>query len=265
MTNSSSSTSPFGGFGALKAIIVDDEPYCCESLATLLERFCPEVKISAICNSGQEALAAIQEIKPHLVFLDIEMPYMNGFELLEKLPAIDFELVFTTSYDQYAIKAFRFSALDYLLKPVDREELQKAVKKVSGRMQSPIPQQLEILLQKINHTNNSIQRIALPTMEGLQLVPINSIISCASEGNYTIFLQKDKQKIVVSRPLKEVEEMLTEHSFLRVHNSYLVNMNEINKYIKGEGGYLMMSDGSTVDVSRSKKEVLLKKLLPHKE
>ena len=249
----------------LKAIIVDDEPYCCESLATLLERFCPEVKISAICNSGQESLSAIQEIKPHLVFLDIEMPYMNGFELLEKLPAIEFELVFTTSYDQYAIKAFRFSALDYLLKPVDREELQKAVKKVSGRMQSPIPQQLEILLQKINHTNNSIQRIALPTMEGLQLVPINSIISCASEGNYTIFLLMDKQKIVVSRPLKEVEEMLTEHSFLRVHNSYLVNMNEINKYIKGEGGYLVMSDSSTVDVSRSKKEMLLKKLLPYKE
>ena len=249
----------------LKAIIVDDEPYCCESLATFLERFCPEVKISAICHSGQEALTVIQEIKPHLVFLDIEMPYMNGFELLEKLPAIDFELVFTTSYDQYAIKAFRFSALDYLLKPIDREELQKAVKKVLERRQSPLPQQLEILLQKINHTNNTIQRIALPTMEGLQLVPVSSIISCESEGNYTIFLLKDKQKIVVSRPLKEAEEMLTEHSFLRVHNSYLVNMNEINKYMKGEGGYLVMSDGSSVDVSRSKKEILLKKLLPYKE
>ena len=249
----------------LKAIIVDDEPYCCESLATLLERFCPEVKISAICNSGKEALSAIQEIKPHLVFLDIEMPYMNGFELLEKLPVIDFELVFTTSYDQYAIKAFRFSALDYLLKPIDREELQKAVKKVVDRKHSPIPQQLEILLQKINHPNIPIQRIALPTMEGLQLVPVNSIISCASEGNYTIFLMKDKQKIVVSRPLKEVEEMLAEHSFFRVHYSYLVNMNEIEKFIKTDGGYLIMSDGSSVDVSRSKKEILLKKLLPTRE
>ncbi len=249
----------------LKAIIIDDEPNCCESLATLLERFCPEVNISAICNSGQEALSAIQKINPHLVFLDIEMPYMNGFELLEKLPAIDFELVFTTSYDQYAIKAFRFSALDYLLKPIDREELQKAVKKVVSRKQNPLPQQLEILLQKINHTNNSIQRIALPTMEGLQLVPVSSIISCASEGNYTIFLMKDKQKIVVSRPLKEVEEMLTEHSFFRVHHSYIVNMNEIEKFIKTDGGYLIMSDGSSVDVSRSKKDVLLKKLLPYKE
>ena len=256
---------PVGGDGGIKAIIVDDEPYCCESLATLLERFCPEVKVSAICNSGQEALIAIQEIKPTLVFLDIEMPYMNGFELLEKLPVMDFELVFTTSYDQYAIKAFRFSALDYLLKPIVREELQKAVKKVVERKHNPLPQQLEILLQKINQPNIPIQRIALPTMEGLQLVPVSSIISCASDGNYTVFLMKDKQKIVVSRPLKEVEEMLNEHSFFRVHHSYIVNMNEINKYIKGEGGYLMMSDGSSVDVSRSKKEVLLKKLLPYKD
>lgn len=249
----------------LKAIIVDDEPYCCESLATLLERFCPEVKIATICNSGQEAFTAIREIKPNVVFLDIEMPYMNGFELLEKLPAIDFDLVFTTSYDQYAIKAFRFSALDYLLKPIDREELQKAVKKVLDRMQGPLPQQLEILLQKINHVNHSIQRVALPTMEGLQMIPVSSIISCASEGNYTRFLLKNNQNIVVSRPLKEVEEMLSEHSFLRVHHSYLANMYEINKYIKGEGGYLVMSDGSTVDVSRAKKEMLLRRILPGRE
>ncbi|MEO5583217.1 MAG: LytTR family DNA-binding domain-containing protein, partial [Saprospiraceae bacterium] len=131
----------------------------------------------------------------------------------------------------------RFSALDYLLKPIEREELQKAVNKVAARKQNPVPQQLEILLQKINHTNNSLQRIALPTMEGLQLVPVSSIISCTSEGNYTNFLMKDKQKIVVTRLLKEVEEMLADHFFLRVHNSYIVNMNEINKYMKGEGGY----------------------------
>lgn len=248
----------------LKAIIIDDEPYCCESLATLLERSCPEVSIASICNSASEALTAIKEIQPQLVFLDIEMPYMNGFELLEKLPAINFEIIFTTSYDQYAIKAFRFSALDYLLKPIVREELQKAVHKAVNRMQNPLPQQIEILLQKIN-SNNHIQRIALPTMEGLQLIPLNSIISCASDGNYTSFLLKDKQKLVISRPLKEVEEMLEDHSFLRVHNSYIINLNEINKYIKGEGGYLLMSDGSSVDVSRSKKEMLLKKLLPHKQ
>ena len=249
----------------LKAIIIDDEPDCCESLATLLERFCPEVQIASTCYSGAEALIAILEIKPHLIFLDIEMPYMNGFELLEKLPAVDFDVIFTTSYDQYAIRAFRFSALDYLLKPIDREELQKAVQKVLHKKQNQIPQQLEILLQKINHTNNAIQRIALPTMEGLQLVAINSIISCASDGNYTVFFMKDKQKLIISRPLKEVEEMLEDHLFLRVHNSYIVNLNEISKYVKGEGGYLIMTDGSTVDVSRSRKELMLKKLQPHKE
>lgn len=249
----------------LKAIIIDDEPDCCESLATLLERFCPEVQIASTSYSGAEALTAILEIKPHLIFLDIEMPYMNGFELLEKLPVIDFDVIFTTSYDQYAIKAFRFSALDYLLKPIDREELQKAVQKVLNKKQNQLPQQLEILLQKINHTNNAVQRIALPTMEGLQMVAINSIISCASDGNYTIFFMKDKQKLIISRPLKEVEEMLEDYLFLRVHNSYIVNLNEISKYVKGEGGYLIMTDGSTVDVSRSRKELMLKKLQPYKE
>ena len=249
----------------LRAIIIDDEPDCCESLSILLKRNCPDVNIAGTFYSAEKALVAINEINPQLIFLDIEMPNMNGFEMLEKLPAINFELIFTTSYDQYAIKAIRFSALDYLLKPIDREELQKAVKKVKNRLQKPLTQQLEILLQKINHTNSSIQRIALPTMEGLKLVPVDSIISCASEGNYTIFLTKDKQKIVVSRPLKEVEEMLEEHSFFRVHHSYMVNMNEIDRFIKSEGGYLIMSDGSTVDVSRSKKDQLLKKLLPSKD
>ena len=249
----------------LNAIIIDDEPDCCESLSILLKRNCPEVYIAATFYSAEKALAALNEIKPQLVFLDIEMPNMNGFEMLEKLSEINFELIFTTSYDQYAIKAIRFSALDYLLKPIDREELQKAVQKVLSRLQKPLTQQLEILLQKIKQPANPIQRIALPTMEGLKLVPVDSIISCASEGNYTVFLMKDKQKIVVSRPLKEVEEMLEEYSFFRVHHSYIVNINEIDRFVKSDGGYLIMSDGSSVDVSRSKKEMLLKKLLPYRE
>src|SRR5258708_7471353 len=150
----------------LKAIIVDDEPYCSETLSTLLERYCPEVEVAAICNSGALALKAITAQKPQLVFLDIEMPHMNGFQLLEKLPAIDFDMVFTTSYDQYAIKAIRFSALDYLLKPVDREELKNAVLKVLQRQQPPLPQQLEILLQKLHQPVTFIQKIAIPTREG---------------------------------------------------------------------------------------------------
>ena len=248
----------------IKAIIVDDKIHCCETLATLLERYCPNVNVVAVCHSGEEALSAIEQQQPQIVFLDVEMPRMNGFEMLEKLPKVFFEIIFTTSYDQYAIKAFRVSALDYLLKPVDREELQSAVQKVSQRLQYPLAQQLEILFQKLDQPASSIQKIALATMEGLQLVAVDSIISCGSESNYTVFFLKNKQKVVVSRPLKEIAEMLEEYSFLRVHNSYLVNLNQIDKYIKGEGGYLVMSDGSAIDVSRSKKEILLNKLRSRK-
>ena len=246
----------------LKAVIVDDEPFCCTSLVMLLERYCPEVKVADICHSGEDGLIAIRENNPQIVFLDIEMPGMNGFEMLEKLSIINFEIIFTTSYDQYAIKAIHLSALDYLLKPIDREELQKAVQKVTQRSHHQIPQQLEILLQKLHQPISSTQKIALPSMEGLQMIDVNSIISCASDSNYTIFLLKNKQKIIVSHTLKETEEMLEEYSFLRVHHSHLVNLNEVSKYIKGEGGYLIMSDGSIVDVSRSRKEALLKKLQP---
>ena len=246
----------------IKAVIVDDEPFCCSSLVILLERYCPEVKVAGIYHSGDDALEAIPEQQPQIVFLDIEMPGMNGFELLEKLPEIRSEIIFTTSYDQYAIKAIRFSALDYLLKPIDKEDLQRAVQKVIQRLRYPLPQQLEILLQRVNLPVSLSQKIALPSMEGLQMVDVNSIISCASDSNYTVFFLKNKQKITVSRTLKETEEMLEEYSFLRVHHSHLINLNEVNKYVKGEGGYLLMSDGSAVDVSRSRKDVLLKKLQP---
>jgi len=246
----------------IHALIVDDEPDCCDVLVMLLEKHCPEVHIEAVCHSAKEALAAFARHRVQLVFLDIEMPHMNGFELLQQLPHTHFELIFTTSYDQYALKAIRFSALDYLLKPVDREELKAAVKKAAARLQSPLPQQLEILLQKIHQPPARINRIALPTMEGLQLIPVDSIISCASSSNYTTLALKDAHKLVVSRTLKEIEEMLGEYGFFRVHHSYLVNLNEIRKYIKGEGGSLIMSDGSSIDVSRSKKEALLRTLQP---
>ena len=244
----------------IKAIIIDDEPDCCEVLTILLEKHCPEIKVVSTCYSAEQGIAAIMDNAPQLVFLDIEMPHMNGFKLLEALPSINFEIIFTTSYDQYAIKAIRFSALDYLLKPIDREELQAAIAKAAKRLQHPLPQQLEILIQKFNHQVNKVNRIALPTTEGLQLISLDSIISCASSSNYTILLMKENQKLTVSRTLKDIEEMLDDYNFMRVHHSYLVNVNEIRKYIRGEGGNLIMSDGSSVDVSRSKKDMLLKKL-----
>lgn len=244
----------------ITATIVDDEPDCCESLVMLLERYCPEVKVLDICYSADTAYQSIKEHQPQILFLDIEMPFMNGFELLKKLGDINFELIFTTSYDQYAIKAIRFSALDYLLKPIDRDEMQKAVQKAVQRNKHPLPQQLELLLQKINHPAMPVIKIAIPTMEGFQLLAADSIISCESDGNYTHLFLKDKRKIIASRNLKEMEDLFEDYPFIRIHHSHIVNLNEVEKYIKGEGGYLIMSDGSTVNVSRSRKDLLLKKL-----
>jgi two-component system, LytTR family, response regulator len=249
----------------IKAVIVDDETDCCETIAELLKTYFPSIEVIGIYHNGAEALPAILQQQPDLVFLDVEMPKMNGFEMLEQIHEINFDLIFTTSYDQYALKAIRFSAIDYLLKPIDRNELQKAVQKVIQRSQRSISKQVEILMQRIHQPAKSISKIALPTMEGLQMIPVDSIISCESEGNYTKLLLKNRQKIIVSTVLKDIEEMLEDYSFARVHRSWLVNLNEVEKYVKGEGGYLIMSDGSTVDVSRNKKDLLLKKLLPHKE
>jgi two-component system, LytTR family, response regulator len=243
----------------ISAIIVDDEPYSCEALSTLLERYCPEIRVLDICYSASDALKSIHEQRPQILFLDIEMPHMNGFEMLEKLPELNFKLIFTTSYDQYAIKAIRFSALDYLLKPVDKDELQKAVKKALDTA-DPLPQQLEVLLHKLNHPKVTINKIAIPTIEGLQMVPVETIIRCEADRNYTNLFLKNGGKITASRNLKDLEEMLEDYSFIRVHHSHVVNLNEVEKYIRGEGGYLIMSDKSSVDVSRSRKEILLKKL-----
>jgi two-component system, LytTR family, response regulator len=248
----------------INAIIIDDEPYCCKVLSTLIERHCNEVNVVGICSSGLAGLKEILDKKPSLVFLDVEMPKMNGFEMLQRLEKIDFNVIFTTSYDKYALKAIRFSAIDYLLKPIDRLELQVAVQKVVERSYTPIAQQFEILLAKINQPSALINKVALPTIEGFQMVPIDSIISCRSESNYTVFLLKDKKRLVASKSLKEIDEILENHFFIRVHHSHLVNLNEVNKYVKGEGGYLLMSDGSTVDVSRGKKDQLLNRLFPKK-
>lgn len=244
----------------IKAIIIDDEPYCCESLSILLEEYCPEVSITGIFHNGGDALTGIRKNAPDLIFLDVEMPKMNGFDMLKQLPSVNFEIIFTTSYDQYAVKAIRFSAIDYLLKPIDTDELQNAVQKVIRRSHKPIAEQLEILLQKIQKPSAPISRIALPTMEGLQMIAVDTIISCESDSNYTTLHLKNKKKMVVCRNLKDMEELLEEHSFARVHRCYLVNLNEVEKFVKGEGGYLIMSDGSSIDVSRTKKEFLLKKL-----
>jgi two-component system, LytTR family, response regulator len=249
----------------ITAIIVDDEKHSCDALKMLLERSCPQVEVIAMCHSGNDAIEKIEKLNPQLIFLDIEMPHMNGFQMLEQIPNIHFEIIFTTSYDKYAITAFKFSALDYLLKPVDRLELERAVQKVSKKINPAITQQLEILMQKINQPFVPIQKIALPTMQGLEFVTIESITHCSSNNNYTEFFLTGNKRLLVSRTLKDVEDMLADYGFLRVHHSHIVSLNAITRYIKGEGGYLIMADGSSVDVSRSRKELLLQKIQPYRE
>jgi two-component system LytT family response regulator len=243
----------------IKAILIDDEQHCRETLSIQLERYCPEVELLAACSSAAQGLQAIAAHQPEVVFLDVEMPHMNGFEMLQQLDKITFEVIFTTGYDSYAIKAIRFSALDYLLKPIDKDELRKAVAKVSAKKAYSMTQQLDILLEKLGNKQTSLQKIALPTQDGFELLPVQSIISCESDSNYTNVHLKNGRKILVSRTLKEIEELLEGHCFLRVHHSHVVNLEEVARYIRGEGGYVIMSDNSTINVSRSRKEALLKR------
>ncbi len=245
----------------MKAIIVDDEPLCCQSLQLLLEQNCPDVSVVGVYNNGLSALEGLRLQHVDLVFLDVEMPRMSGFEMLEALSSVNFKLIFTTSYDKYALNALRVSAIDYLLKPIDRRELVQAVEKVRSAAEAVDTQQIEMLLQKINQPSRPMLKIAMPSIEGLEMVPIENILYGESSDNYTYIFLKSGKKMLVTRSLKEMEELLEEHSFARVHRSFVVNLNEVERYVRGDGGYVMMSDGKMIDVSRSRKEDLLKRLL----
>jgi len=245
----------------IRAILIDDEKHCLDTLRMSLLKHCPDVQIIDQFTSGRKALAAIQTYHPDLIFLDIEMPIMNGFELLEQFEKICFSVIFTTGYDQYAIRAIRFSALDYLLKPIDANELIDAVRKVNTLKLPPSAEQLSMLWQQINHFENKFTKVAVPTAEGFELIPVEQLVICEAHDSYTHLYLKNKTKIIASRSLKEIEEQLQHFpSFIRVHHSYLVNLNDVTKYIRGDGGYLVMSDGTTVNVSRNRKDILLNKL-----
>jgi two-component system, LytTR family, response regulator len=243
----------------IKAVLIDDEVHCLDTLNILIDDYCPEVQVMEQCMSAKKGLAAVEKHQPALIFLDIEMPVMNGFEFLEQFKEISFAIIFTTSYDQYAIKAIRFRALDYLLKPIDPKELIAAVRKMQAQKHLPVAEQFEMLMSQVKHIETSFNKIAVPTADGFELIPAAQLVRCEAGDNYTHLFLKEKKKITACRSLKDMEEQLHDFSsFLRVHHSYLVNLNEVIKYVRGEGGYLLMSDGSTVNVSRSRKEALLK-------
>ena len=244
----------------LNAILIDDETNCLKMLEWELKNNCPEVNILGMYDSGKEGLKAINSKKPDVVFLDIEMPYLNGFELFELIPNIDFDVVFTTAYDEYAVKAIKISAVDYLLKPIDGDDLKVAVGRVEEKKKNNIgSENIDFLKKQLEDTRrNAIKNLALPTYEGYVFVKLEDIIYCQSDNNYATVFLKTGKKILISRTLKEVAEMLTEQdNFFRVHNSFLVNLNEIKNYVKTDGGYLIMSNEGKVKVSRSKKDELL--------
>ncbi len=245
----------------LKGIIVDDEPNGRSVLGHLINLYCPDLTILASCASAEEARKSIEEHQPDLVFLDIEMPNENGFQLLKSLPEINFHIIFVTAYDAYAIKAIKFNALDYILKPINVEELVNAVKKIKEIGQKRKNQPLVKNLLEDIQNKNTFKKITIPIREGYLFVDVSELIRCESDSNYTIFFMTDKSKIVSSRTLKEFEDILTLHQFLRVHKSHIVNIHHIKGYIKGEGGFLTLSDNSKIEVSRRKKEEILAKLL----
>ncbi len=245
----------------MKAILVDDENGSRESLAKLIEKNCLQVQIVAKVNSMQAGLTAIQQHEPELVFLDIEMPNGSGFDMLEKIKDIDFDVIFTTAYDQYAIRAIKFSAVDYLLKPVAAEELMSAVKRVEDKRETKKAHadKYQVLLSNMKG-ESKLKKVAIPDGDGLIFVSLSDIIRCDSDGNYTYFILSNGKKVVSSRTLGEYEEMFEGENFFRIHRSHLINLDHVKKYLKGEGGYVVMSDNSQVEVSRRKKNEFLEKL-----
>ncbi len=238
----------------MRAVIIDDELRSRESLDILVKENCPNVQVIALAESVETGVAAIKEHKPDLIFLDIELQDGTGFDLLEKSAAADFHVIFTTAFENYALKALKISAVDYLLKPINAEELVQAVNKAKDlRSKKDTNKNFELLLQNLQ-SNSGKHKIALPTSEGLTFINVSDIIRCQADGSYTHFFFKDKKKILVSKKIKEYEELLSPYNFVRVHHSHLVNLDEVTKYVRGDGGYVVMSDGETVYVSKRKKE-----------
>jgi two-component system LytT family response regulator len=241
----------------LKTVLIDDESHCLDTLSWQLETYCPAVEVVRSFSNPIEALKYLMYQDADIVFLDIEMPMLNGFELLNALPKKDFALIFTTAYDEFAIKAIKHRALDYLLKPIDRSELQTSVS-VAALNRKDLKNKLDALLKDMSL--NQLPKVPIHTHEGVILVQPEEIIRCESDSNYTHVYLKNGKKLTLSKTLKEVEEQLANETFFRVHQSHLVNFSHVKQYVKGSNGHLLLDDGSTIPVSRRKKGELLSRI-----
>jgi two-component system, LytTR family, response regulator len=242
----------------IKAIIIEDEKMSRETLRHLLDKYCPEVEIVAEADGYRKGMEEIKKHPPDVIFLDIQMPDGSGFRLLEELEIIDFEIIFTTAFDQFAIKAIKYSALDYLLKPIIPDELIEAVKRVEKKKAENIKKKSrEILPENARALDEGSQKIVLSTSEMIHVIDVDDIIRCESDNYYTYFFFVDGRKLLVSKTLKENEELLSHHNFIRPHKSHLINIKYIKSYIRHDGGYILMTDGTHIPVSRRKKDKIM--------
>ena len=244
----------------MTAVIVDDEEHCRSALSGMLARKFPEIDLRDMATNVTDGLALVKRVRPQLLFLDVEMGEQTGFDLLAQLGEEKPHIIFTTAHEGYAVKAIRFSAIDYLLKPVDGDELRSSVDKALAKQGQPQDQvQIATLLRNLTKPAAD-RRLALPVADGLELVSVDEIVFCESESNYTTVHLKDRKRLVISRTLKEFEDLLEGDSFIRVHHSHLINVRYVRKYIRGEGGEVIMADGTNVAVSRRKKQELMDSL-----
>jgi len=242
----------------IKAVIIDDEQHSLETTDILVRKYCPGVLVMGLADSPEKGITLIDALKPQLVFLDIAMPRMNGFEMLQFVQFKEFDIIFTTAFDAYAIKAFKVNAIDYLLKPIEPEELIKAVDKVKSKVEKNLHlNRIDEILQSSGLQGFKKNKLALPVEGKIAMLEYDSILYCESDGNYTKIHLSTQKTIMVSRTLKDIESMLPQPIFMRIHHSYVVNVNHIKEYIRGEGGEVLLSNGDQLRVSRNKKEELL--------
>jgi two-component system, LytTR family, response regulator len=246
----------------IRTVLVDDEIDSIRVLERLLETFCPQVSIVGKADGVETALRVIQSSQPDLVILDIEMTQGNAFDLLNQLQPIDFQVIFVTAFDNYAVRAFKYSAVDYLLKPVDIDDLRDALDRVTEKAQEKgVMNKMKVLLDNMGTLNLSQQKMAVPTITGLMFVAIRDIIRFEAKGNYTVIFLHNGDQVTATRNIKDYEDLLPDSIFCRIHNSHIINLQNIQKYNKGRGGYVTMEDGSSIEVATRRREEFLRRLL----
>ena len=245
----------------IRTVLVDDESDNIRVLQKLLETYCPQVDVVGTAEGVEGALQLIRAVKPDLAFLDIEMIQGNAFDLLNQLMPLQFQVIFVTAFDAYAIRAFKYSAIDYLLKPVDVDDLCRAVEKAAAKLAQKDMTQIRNLLENFGAAQLSQQKMAIPTLSGLSFVKISDIIRFEAQGHYTGIYLTSGEIVLTTRNIKDYEDLLPESIFYRVHHSHIINLQKIQKYQKGRGGYVVMEDGSSIEVASRRRQEFMQRLV----